>query len=275
MCASVCYEAGSSVCPCAARGEACAERRRGLQRDVRLAALIPARYSAQRLPGKPLADLCGAPMIVRVCQRVARSEGIDEIAVATDDARIAHAVTQAGFRAVMTGDARNGTERIAQAAEVIVADGYVNVQGDEPLVDPRAVAAVANLLRQGADMATAARPLEDEEAGNASVVKIVLDHRGRALYFSRSLIPFPRNAGEVAPLAHLGLYGFSSGFLYRFAKLPETPLERAEGLEQLRALYHGHAIEVAVGRWTSVAVDTQEDLERARALYPHEQRRHG
>ena len=242
---------------------------------MRLAALIPARYSAQRLPGKPLADLCGAPMIVRVCQRVARSEGIDEIAVATDDARIAHAVTQAGFRAVMTGDARNGTERIAQAAEVIVADGYVNVQGDEPLVDPRAVAAVANLLRQGAEMATAARPLKDEEAENASVVKVVLDHRGRALYFSRSLIPFPRAAGEVAPLAHLGLYGYSAGFLYRFAKLPETPLERAEGLEQLRALYHGHAIEVAVGRWTSVAVDTQEDLERARALYSDEQRRHG
>ena len=214
-------------------------------------------------------------MIVRVCQRAARAEGIDEIAVATDDARIAHAVTSAGFRAVMTGEARNGAERIAQAAEVVAADAYIDVQGDEPLIDARAITAVVDVVRQGAEMATAARPLKDDEAHNPSVVKVVLDHRGRALYFSRSLVPFPRAAGQVAPLAHLGLYGFSAAFLYRFAKLPETPLERAEGLVQLRALYHGHAIEVAVGRWTSVAVDTQEDLERARALYSDEQRRHG
>jgi 3-deoxy-manno-octulosonate cytidylyltransferase (CMP-KDO synthetase) len=227
------------------------------------------------LPGKPLADLCGAPMIVRVCQRVARAEGADEIAVATDDARIAHAVTTAGFRAVMTGEARNGTERIAQAAKVVHADGYLNVQGDEPLIDPRAVAAVANLVRQGGDMATAARPLRDDEADNPNVVKVVLDHRGRALYFSRSLVPHPRVAGEVAPLAHLGIYGFSAGFLERFAKLPETKLERAEALEQLRALYYGHAVEVAVGPWSSSAVDTQEDLDRVRALYSDEQRRHG
>jgi len=242
---------------------------------VRLAALIPARYSAQRLPGKPLADLCGAPMIVRVCERAARAEGVDQIAVATDDARIAEAVCAAGFRAVMTGDARNGTERIAQAARSVAADAYLNVQGDEPLIDPRAITAVANLLRQGAQMATAARPLRPEEAGEPSVVKVVLDHRGRALYFSRSPIPFPRNAGEVVPLAHLGVYGFSAAFLDRFARLPETPLERAEGLEQLRALYHGHAVEVAVGPWSSAGVETPEDLERARASYLDEQRRHG
>ena len=242
---------------------------------MRLAALIPARYSSQRLPGKPLADLGGAPMIVRVCQRVARAEGVREIAVATDDARIAHAVTAAGFRAVMTGAARNGTERIAEAAQLVPADAYLNVQGDEPLIDPRAITAVANRARHGAEMATAARPLLPGEAEQPSVVKVVLDHRGRALYFSRSAIPFPRAPGEVAPLAHLGIYGFSPGFLYRFAKLPETPLERAEGLEQLRALYHGHAIEVAVGPWSSVAVDTPEDLERVRALYSEDQRRHG
>jgi 3-deoxy-manno-octulosonate cytidylyltransferase (CMP-KDO synthetase) len=242
---------------------------------VRLAALIPARYSAQRLPGKPLADLGGAPMIVRVCQRASRAEGVDEIAVATDDARIADAVTAAGFRAVLTGEARNGTERVAQAAQIVAADGYVDVQGDEPLLDPRAITAVANLVRQGAEMATAARPLEQGEADQPSVVKVVLDHRGRALYFSRSLIPFPRGKGEVAPLSHLGVYGFSAAFLERFAQLPETALERAEGLEQLRALYHGHAIEVAVGPWKSAAVDTPEDLERVRALYLEEQRRHG
>ena len=214
-------------------------------------------------------------MVVRVCQRAARAEGLDEIAVATDDARIAHAVTAAGFRAVMTGEARNGTERIAQAAQVVVAEGYVNVQGDEPLIDPRAITAVANLVRQGAEMATAARPMQAPEGDQPSVVKVVLDHRGRALYFSRSRIPFPRNAGEVAPLAHLGIYGYSAPFLYRFAKLPETELERAEGLEQLRALYHGHAVEVAVGPWSSAAVDTPEDLERVRRLYSDDQRRHG
>jgi len=214
-------------------------------------------------------------MIVRVCQRTVRAEGLDEIAVATDDPRIAQAVTQAGFRAVMTGEARNGTERIAQAAALVGADGYLNVQGDEPLVDPRAITAVANLVRQGAEMATAARPLEAGEAEQASVVKVVLDHRGRALYFSRSLIPYQRADGEVQPLAHLGVYGFSAAFLHRFAKLPETKLERAEGLEQLRALYYGHAIEVAVGPWSSAAVDTAEDLQRARALYSEEQGRHG
>jgi 3-deoxy-manno-octulosonate cytidylyltransferase (CMP-KDO synthetase) len=261
--------------PEGAFGQGCRISGRGLQRDVRLATLIPARYSAQRLPGKPLADLCGAPLIVRVCQRAARAEGIDEIAVATDDARIAEAVTSAGFRAVMTGHARNGTERIAQAARSVAADGYLNVQGDEPLLDPRAITAVANLVRQGAQMATAARPLEPGEADHASVVKLVLDHRGRALYFSRSEIPFPRVAGEVVPLAHLGIYGFSAAFLDQFGRLPESPLERAEGLEQLRALYHGHAIEVAVGPWSSAAVDTPEDLERARASYLDEQRRHG
>ena len=214
-------------------------------------------------------------MIVRDCQRTARAEGLDEIAVATDDPRIAQAVTQAGFRAVMTGEARNGTERIAQAAALVGADGYLNVQGDEPLVDPRAITAVANLVRQGAEMATAARPLEAGEAEQASVVKVVLDHRGRALYFSRSLVPYQRADDEVQPLAHLGVYGFSAAFLYRFARLPETKLERAEGLEQLRALYYGHAIEVAVGPWSSAAVDTAEDLQRARALYSEEQGRHG
>ena len=184
-------------------------------------------------------------------------------------------MTEAGFRAVMTGEARNGTERIAQAASLVGADGYLNVQGDEPLVDPRAITAVANLVRQGTEMATAARPLERGEAEQASVVKVVLDHRGRALYFSRSLVPYPQAEGELQPLAHLGVYGFSAAFLYRFAKLPETKLERAEGLEQLRALYYGHAIEVAVGPWTSAAVDTAEDLQRARALYSEERGRHG
>jgi len=142
---------------------------------VRLAALIPARFSAQRLPGKPLADIGGAPMVVRVAERASRAQGIDQVAVATDDARIAAAVQAAGFRALMTDPAcRNGTERIAQAARDLPADGYLNVQGDEPLVDPRAIALVAGLLRQGAQMATLARPLEPGEESLPQVVKVVL-----------------------------------------------------------------------------------------------------
>ena len=240
---------------------------------MRLVALIPARFGAQRLPGKPLADIDGAPMVVRVAQRVARAEGIDGLAVATDDERIARAVTQAGFRALMTDPAcRNGTERIAQAARDLPADGYLNVQGDEPLIDPGAVSALGRLVRGGAEMATLARPLQPGEAQQPGVVKVVLDRAGRALYFSRSLIPFPRSEGEVTPLAHIGLYGFSAEALQRFAKLEETRLERAEGLEQLRALWHGLRIDVGVGDWTSIAVDTAEDLEKVRATYLNERR---
>jgi 3-deoxy-D-manno-octulosonate cytidylyltransferase len=241
---------------------------------VRLAILIPARYGAERLPGKPLRDLCGAPLIVRVCERASLVDGIEDLCVATDDERIASAVTQAGFRALMTPrECRNGTERIAAASEQVRADGYLNVQGDEPLVDPGAIAAVANLLRRGAEMATAARPLGSHEPLDASVVKVVLGENGRALYFSRSLVPFARNEGEVAPLAHLGIYGYSAASLRRFASLPETALERAESLEQLRALYFGQRIDVAVGPWHSLAVDTPDDLERARAEFLREKRR--
>ena len=243
---------------------------------MRLAALIPARYAAQRLPGKSLADICGAPMVVRVAERARRAAGIDEVAVATDDERIANAVQAAGFRALMTDPAcRNGTERIAQAAHDLPADGYLNVQGDEPLIDPRAIARVAELVRSGAEMATLARPLEPGEAARPEVVKVVVDARQCALYFSRSLIPYPRREGEVTPLAHIGIYGFSAETLRRFARLEETPLERAEGLEQLRAIWHGIPIEVAVVDHRPAAVDTPEDLERVRRLFADEQRRNG
>ena len=214
-------------------------------------------------------------MVVRVAERASRAEGIDQVAVATDDARIAAAVQAAGFRALMTDPAcRNGTERIAQAARDLPADGYLNVQGDEPLVDPRAIALVAGLLRQGAQMATLARPLEPGEESLPQVVKVVLDVRGRALYFSRSLIPHPHAPLALDPLAHVGIYGFAAETLQQFARLPETALERAEGLEQLRALFHGIPIDVAVGRFPSVAVDTPEDLERVRRLFATDQGRH-
>jgi 3-deoxy-manno-octulosonate cytidylyltransferase (CMP-KDO synthetase) len=247
-----------------------------VKRDVRLAALIPARYAAQRLPGKPLADIGGVPMVVRVAQRASQAQGIDQVAVATDDQRIAAAVEGAGFRAIMTDpQCRNGTERIAQAARDLKADGYLNVQGDEPLIDPRAIEQVAGLVRQGARMATLARPLQPGEESLPQVVKVVLDIRHRALYFSRSMIPYPRGPGGLAPLAHVGLYGFAAETLQQFARLPETALERAEGLEQLRALFHGIPIDVGVGNFPSAAVDTPEDLERVRQLIAGDQRRHG
>jgi 3-deoxy-manno-octulosonate cytidylyltransferase (CMP-KDO synthetase) len=213
-------------------------------------------------------------MVVRVAQRASRAQGVDQVAVATDDERIAAAVKAAGFRALMTDPAcRNGTERIAQAARDLPADGYLNVQGDEPLIDPRAIAQVAELVRQGAQMATLARPLQPGEESLPQVVKVVLDARRRALYFSRSLIPYARTPGALPALAHVGVYGFSAEALQHFARLPETALERAEGLEQLRALFHGIPVDVGVGDYPSVAVDTPEDLERVRQLFPKDETR--
>lgn len=235
---------------------------------MRLAAIIPARYAAERLPGKPLADIAGMPMIVRVARIVRTAGNVDEVAVATDDERIAAAVRADGFRALITSPAcRNGTERVAQAARELSADGYLNVQGDEPLLDPRAVEALAALVREGHAMSTLARPLlPGEDPTNPSLVKVVLGEDGRALYFSRAPIPYER-AKAVQPLVHIGLYGYSRSFLKTFAALPETPLEKAEGLEQLRALGHGHSIRVGIGFWSSIAVDTPEDLERVRGMF--------
>lgn len=215
-------------------------------------------------------------MVVRVAERARQAAGIDEVAVATDDARIADAVRAAGFRALMTDpQCRNGTDRIAQAARDLPADGYLNVQGDEPLIEPSAIARLAEMVRAGAAMATLARRLQAGEEARPQVVKVVCDARGRALYFSRSLIPYPRSPAECPALAHIGLYGFAAATLQQFASLPETPLERAEGLEQLRALFHGIPVDVGVGDYRSVAVDTAEDLERVRRLFVDRSRRKG
>jgi 3-deoxy-manno-octulosonate cytidylyltransferase (CMP-KDO synthetase) len=235
---------------------------------VRLIAVIPARMDAQRLPGKPLADIGGRPMVVRVAEAASKAKGVDKVVVATDHERIAAAVTDCGFEARLTSEGcKNGTERVAEAARSLDGDAYLNVQGDEPLVDPASITSLAMLLREGVPYATLARPLAAGEEHNPSVVKVVLDARSHALYFSRSLLPYPRTPGLLAPLAHLGLYGFSRDFLQTFARLPESPLEQAEGLEQLRALFHGHPLHVRVGPWSSIAVDTPADLEHVRALW--------
>ncbi len=229
--------------------------------------LIPAREQSQRLPGKPLADIAGKPMIVHVLERARRARGIERVLVATDSERIAAAVRAAGGEVAMTRpDCASGTDRCAEAARALDVDVVVNVQGDEPLLDP---AAIERLLEAFAEpqvrMATLARPLEPDELENPHVVKVVRDLRGDALYFSRAPIPYRRNEG-AAPLAHVGIYGYRKDFLSLFAELSPTPLERTEGLEQLRALEHGHRIRVLVTAYRSIGVDTPEDLERVRAI---------
>ncbi len=236
----------------------------------RVAVIIPARYGAQRFPGKPLADLAGKPLISHVGERARRAGGVDVVAVATDDGRIARAAEKAGAGAIVTGEAASGTDRVAEAARRLEprAGIVVNLQGDEPLVDPRALEAlVAVMHRQEPPMATLARPLEPDELERPQVVKVVCDRRGDALYFSRAGIPH-RRAGGMSRLAraHVGVYAFAAEALEAFAALPPGDLEREESLEQLRALENGFKIRVVDTRYRGFGVDTPEDLERAKAI---------
>lgn len=230
--------------------------------------VIPAREQSERLPGKPLADIAGRPMIVHVLERASRARGVERVVVATDSERIAQVVVDAGGQAVLTSpDCPSGTDRCAVAArELGTPEVVVNVQGDEPLLDPGAIEGLLGAFDDPAvEMATLARPLAKEERDNPNVVKVVRDLRGDALYFSRAPIPHPRGEGAQA-LAHVGIYGFRGAFLQRFASLPPTPLEQTEKLEQLRALEHGHRIRVLVTEYRSIGVDTPEDLQRVRRL---------
>jgi 3-deoxy-manno-octulosonate cytidylyltransferase (CMP-KDO synthetase) len=235
----------------------------------RIAVIIPARFAAQRFPGKPLADLAGRPVIAHVVARARRARGVDVVAVATDDGRIAEAAERAGAIAILTGNAPTGTDRVAEAARRLdpVPEIVVNLQGDEPLIEPEAVEALLAAMASGAKMATLARPLEEGELDRTQVVKVVTDLAGDALYFSRAPIPH-RRAGGTSPLAraHVGIYGFTAAFLQEFAALGPGRLEREESLEQLRALEHGHRIRVADTSYRGFGIDTPEDLERARAL---------
>jgi 3-deoxy-manno-octulosonate cytidylyltransferase (CMP-KDO synthetase) len=250
---------------------------------MRFHVLIPARYASTRLPGKPLADIAGKPMIVRVAERAAAS-GAARVAVATDDARVRDAVAAHGFDVCMTrGDHATGTDRIAEAAgQLDLADDaiVVNVQGDEPLLEPALIRDVAELLaaRPLAAIATACHPIVDAaEAFNPNVVKVVLDRDGYALYFSRATIPWARDAFAASrervpsgmPLhRHYGLYAYRARFLRSYPALEAAPIERFEALEQLRALWHGERIAVLVTRGTPApGVDTPDDLERVRAIY--------
>ena len=245
--------------------------------------VIPARYASTRLPGKPLADIAGQPMIVRVAAAARRAKS-DGVWVAADDERIMAAVRRHGFEAVMTrADHLSGTDRIAEVADLLNWDDgdiVVNVQGDEPLLEPSLIDAVAGALRGDPDaaMATAAHLLTTaEDFFNTNVVKVVCDSRGRALYFSRAPIPWDRDQfadrrdvlpADLPARRHIGLYAYRVSFLHRFGQFAVAPLERCESLEQLRALWHGYPIQVvSVDHAPAPGVDTPEDLERVRRLF--------
>jgi 3-deoxy-manno-octulosonate cytidylyltransferase (CMP-KDO synthetase) len=250
---------------------------------VSFAVLIPARFASTRLPGKPLSDIAGKPMVVRVAER-AHASGAQRVIIATDDERIRDAAAQHGIDAILTrSDHPTGTDRLAEAAVQLKLDDraiVVNVQGDEPLLEPALIKGVAEELRSHADasIATACHVIEDPaEAFNPNVVKVVLDHAGYALYFSRATIPWARDAfasgREKVPRGlplyrHYGLYAYRVGFLRHYPSLAPAQIERFEALEQLRALWHGYRIAVRITVGTPApGVDTQEDLERVRALY--------
>lgn len=245
--------------------------------------LVPARYASTRLPAKALADLGGRPMVVRVAER-ARASGAARVVIATDDLRIAEAASAHGAAAIMTDTGHpTGTDRLAEAAALLALrddDIVVNVQGDEPLIDPALIRRVATTLAQRDDaaIATACHRIDDVgEVFNPNVVKVVFGARGDALYFSRAPIPFVRSAFSAMPprlpagapvYRHYGLYAYRVAFLRAFPGLPPAPIEAIEALEQLRALWHGYRIVVDVAQGAPApGVDTPEDLARVRELF--------
>ncbi|MBU0688259.1 MAG: 3-deoxy-manno-octulosonate cytidylyltransferase [Gammaproteobacteria bacterium] len=241
--------------------------------------VIPARFASTRLPGKPLLDIGGKPMVIRVAEQAAKS-GAEQIIIATDHAPIIDAAKTNGFDACMTRvDHVSGTDRISEVAlqqgwsdETIV----VNVQGDEPLIPPSLISAVAQHLHDHPEcaIATACHPIHaEDDMRNPNIVKAVLNKHGNALYFSRAPIPWPRDAyalkkplpTEIGVLRHIGIYAYRSGFLKAYGQLAPAPIEQAESLEQLRALYHGHQIGVTVTQDAPPSgVDTEQDLQNAR-----------
>ena len=262
------------------------------QPQVSAIAIIPARYDSTRLPGKPLLDICGRPMIVRVCERALATRNVSRVLVATDDERIRDTVRAAGYEAMLTSAAHaSGSDRLAEAAAALDESFQliVNVQGDEPQISPQTIERAVEALQRDADAACATTC---EMIGRASdvlspdVVKVVSDERGYAVYFSRSPIPYPREATrqygslaaalEVEPALlstfrkHTGLYVYRRAFLLEYAGWPPSALERAESLEQLRMLEHGARIRVVETKDASIGVDTLADLERVRAMFAAE-----
>ncbi len=230
---------------------------------------IPARYGSTRMAGKPLRPLAGRPLIEHVYRRAARAASLSRVVVLTDDERIAEAIDRFGGEYEMTPvDCSSGTDRIAWAAREWEEAAVVNIQGDEPLIDPEAIDRVARHLIDSPDdeMVTLAAPAGPDEAGDPNVVKVVVGAGGRALYFSRATIPYPRHEEHARPLKHIGIYGYQRRALLALARLEPSPLERAESLEQLRALENGIGIRVLITARSWVGVDTMEDLEKVEEL---------
>ena len=240
---------------------------------MRVLCVIPARLGSTRLPNKPLQMLAGEPLITRVIQRVQEHGLVDELVVATDSPMVAQIVERSSVRAVLTARSHpTGTDRVAEVAakdEFAVFDAIVNVQGDEPFLAREALAGAIDRVSQGDDIGTAAAPLDPAMAGDPARVKVVTDARGRALYFSRAVIPHLRDAGDGASRLywqHLGLYAYTREALRRWTSLEPSPAELAERLEQLRALHHGLRIGVALlAEPVEPGVDTPDDLRRAEA----------
>lgn len=239
--------------------------------------IIPARFGSTRLPGKPLADLHGKPMIQHVYERACQAKRIRQVFVATDHEAIVKAVAEFGGQAVLTSpDHPTGTDRLAEVArDHTDADILINVQGDEPLIDPAVIDNLAKAMTAEPQppMATVKTVMAESDYSNPAAVKVVTDKNGRALYFSRSLIPFGRVLGpHYSVYKHLGIYAYKRDFLLQYAKLNPTPLEQAESLEQLRALEHGFAIQVIETDSVTIGVDTAEDLEKVRQILKQEEK---
>ena len=239
---------------------------------MKIVGMIPARYGSTRLAGKPLKDICGKPMIQHVYEAAQGARFLDEVYVATDDQRIVDAVAHFGGHVRLTSpDHKTGTDRIAEVAATLAADIVVNLQGDEPLVNPAMIDEVIQpfIAEPELPMSTLCVPILDEAAlDDPNVVKVVFDQRGNALYFSRSLIPYPRKRENFTAYEHLGLYAYRKDFLMTYIGLPQSRLEINESLEQLRVLEAGYRLKVVVSAhpYDGVSVDTQEDLERVRQI---------
>ena len=231
---------------------------------MKISGIIPARYASSRFPGKPLANIKGKPMIQWVYEQASKAKLLSEVIVATDNQRIFDCVKSFGGKVEMTAEShRNGTERIAEVAARSNSDAFINIQGDEPFIAPEQIDQIAELLNNGAKIATLVKNLEEEtDIQNPNTVKVARALSGEALYFSRFPIPFNRNiANKTNYWQHIGIYGFGKGVLEQLVKLAPTPLEQSESLEQLRWLENGYAIQTAETDLHNISVDTKADLQ--------------
>ena len=233
--------------------------------------VIPARFASTRLPGKPLADIAGKPMIQRVYERALQAKRPDQVLVATDDDRVMAAIEGCGGKAMMTrADHPTGTDRLAEVAAAYPdIDVIINVQGDEPLIEPDVIDDLAAAFDEDPElkMATVMTPIGEEEKNNPNNVKVVTDKKGYALYFSRSLLPYPRVETGIETFKHIGIYAYKRDFVMEYAKMEPTMLEKTESLEQLRVLENGYRIRVIRTESKFVGVDTAEDLEKVNEIY--------